>query len=870
MADYTGSNGNDLFFFDGQMQHLTGDYTNAYTGETISIDDDYNVNTASYEGLAGIDTLYMTNIGDALFLTDNTGVQLLHNIEQVIAGEGGDLIMLDSNTITLGDMLIDGGAGDDIIWANAGNDTLRGLDGNDVMNGGGGNDNLMGMNGNDTLNGGAGADFLRGDAGDDTLVYAVDGVWAAGTATINAYTGDMAGIDGMNRSFDTFNGGTGNDTLNMTAGNDALVLDDPVSPRHPASAGARAVDVETINAGAGDDVVNLTSTNYAVGNVTINGGDGQDVLWSGAGNDVVNGDAGDDVLHGGAGNDYLQASDGNDTILGGDGDDTLIGQAGNDRLEGGAGDDILYGGDMAAPVYYDHTFSNDVVFPTLVERDNLDADETGSLGVAQGDLSVAYSTTGTVTFVESGAGYKNTLGVYNIAADGTMQSVEIAFAQVKNSYAGQTFDVHLPGAPDSDFGFFIIADGYSVNDAYAGLDLSAGNLQFLYKAGTADERAAKVTDSAADISLVYDDGTTHTVLSGPIYHTTERGGSLALNPDGQEHVVSGLVQVDLDHHDIHFSKDVFKSGISSYSDDGITIHAATGQFTFQGNDSNAKIGIKSDGAMDTKINESESLEIRFDHDANQARIELFNVAQDSAHPVGVDLKVYLDNDFSHAVTLELDTGNGVYVDGNFVIKLSAQDLGGTLISGVDVASVANSALGTTSFWLSGVETTLAAPPDDSVLRLGFEDLPCLGDADYNDVVFDLTINAQTVSSVQPGDDILIGGAGNDILYGSGGADEFVFTEKDGSFDTIMDFRMGDHDRLNITDILENYSPVDSAIGDFVRLTQQGADTVLEVNNDGQGTDFAAVAIIAGGLGGATLADLINNGQLVTDHSQTMA
>src|SRR3989338_4269686 len=108
MADVVGTNNNDILFFDGQLQHLTTTLVNAYSGETIFIDDDYNVNTSSYEGLAGIDTLFMTNFGDALTVTNDDGVQMIANIERIIAGDGGDVINLSHTTITMGSVFIDG------------------------------------------------------------------------------------------------------------------------------------------------------------------------------------------------------------------------------------------------------------------------------------------------------------------------------------------------------------------------------------------------------------------------------------------------------------------------------------------------------------------------------------------------------------------------------------------------------------------------------------------------------------------------------------------------------------------------------------------------------------------------------------------
>ena len=65
--------------------------------------------------------------------------------------------------------MIWGQAGDDIITAGTGNDTVWGGHGADVIDGGEGNDTLYGEAGNDVINGGAGNDILDGGADDDVL-----------------------------------------------------------------------------------------------------------------------------------------------------------------------------------------------------------------------------------------------------------------------------------------------------------------------------------------------------------------------------------------------------------------------------------------------------------------------------------------------------------------------------------------------------------------------------------------------------------------------------------------------------------------------------------------------------------------------------
>jgi len=103
----------------------------------------------------------------------------------------------------------------------------------------------------------------------------------------------------------------------------------------------------TLLGGAGNDV--LSSGNFfdsllgGDGNDTMFGFLGADSLFGGAGNDVMSGGKGFDSIEGNGGNDSIVGGLGNDTIRGGSDNDTLDGSDGNDSIFGGAGFDVLTG-----------------------------------------------------------------------------------------------------------------------------------------------------------------------------------------------------------------------------------------------------------------------------------------------------------------------------------------------------------------------------------------------------------------------------------------------------------------------------------------------------------------------------------------------
>lgn len=653
----TGTNGSNFLTFIGQTGQVTGTFVNPYSGFSIFIDEEYNVNIGDYDGLGGFDFLIMSGLGDALFINDGNNNSLLTSVEFIQAAAGGDLIILADPVLTTGNLIIIGAQDDDIIFSNIGNDEIEGFDGNDI------------------IDGGPGADLVEGQNGDDLLVFSLDSLLAAGVtaSTFGATSVFTQNFDlgGYHISFDRFDGGAGVDTILLSSNNDALFLNNSVSPLQPSlTTPLRVVGVEIINAGDGDDVVDLSNGVYTT-SVTLTGGNGGDILIGGTGNDVI---------YGGNGN----------------------------------GTDVLS---------IDKSFADPVVFPGLLEGTNiklLKPPGDPSLGIIDGNLNVAFDAQAEITFRKGFAGFNNTLGVYSIAADGTIMTANILWENVKDAGRDITHVIDIPHSETGDFGFFIIANGDRLNN-YSGLDTDTpGNIRFIYDLGGANERDATIFDNGLNITTVYDDGVTFRVLNGPTYHTTDRGGSATLNPDGKVHVLSGLMP-------------------------------------------------GTDG----------------------------------------------------------ETGD--------------------------------------------------------VFRIGFEDLPRLGDADFEDVLFDLNIIATDGGTEgETGNDILVGGAGDDMLYGEGGndilvggdgndllsggfgSDTFYYDALTTGVDTITAFETGaGGDILHITDILIGYDSSDN-IDDFLRLVDlSGGDVEVQVNADGDaGGVFTALAIIQGGLGGDTAADLLAQGNLI--------
>jgi Ca2+-binding RTX toxin-like protein len=128
-----------------------------------------------FVGGAGLDVLVGTDGSDSILLDGGLGVSRrpgearVSGVERFELGGGDDVLNLTSRLHAYGDVIADGGDGDDVLWASAGNDELLGGAGDDRLDGGVGSDRLRGGEGNDALEGGLGNDLLIGGAGDDRL-----------------------------------------------------------------------------------------------------------------------------------------------------------------------------------------------------------------------------------------------------------------------------------------------------------------------------------------------------------------------------------------------------------------------------------------------------------------------------------------------------------------------------------------------------------------------------------------------------------------------------------------------------------------------------------------------------------------------------
>jgi VCBS repeat-containing protein len=170
------------------------------------------------------------------------------------------------------------------------------------------------------------------------------GNWAVDSDGTWQYTLDNADTDVQNLSA----GGTLVDTfiVDSADGTDTTISITIHGADDGPPVDANDFDFENDNNTVGDRLEGSS------GNDSLDGGNGDDVIYGAAGRDTVMGNNHDDLLFGGSGNDTVLGGNDADILYGGSGNDTLDGENGNDTLIGGFGSDSLIGGGGVDLFYY--------------------------------------------------------------------------------------------------------------------------------------------------------------------------------------------------------------------------------------------------------------------------------------------------------------------------------------------------------------------------------------------------------------------------------------------------------------------------------------------------------------------------------------
>ena len=168
-------------------------------------------------------------------------------------------------------------------------------------------------------------------------------------------------------------------------------------------------------------------------------------------------------------NNVLTGDDHSSLMFGEGAKDVMTGNGGDDRMHGGGGDDTMTG-----------DAGNDTMFGSSSVGGKVDMTK----------FKITEDTTAKVTFNYESAGYKNALGVYKIAADGTISGVQVLFANASLKGSGgdlvsgvSSVDVGVKAG--EKLGFFVVPDGFSQRGMAALLSDKSASFKFVGADGKA-------------------------------------------------------------------------------------------------------------------------------------------------------------------------------------------------------------------------------------------------------------------------------------------------------------------------------------------------------------------------------------------------
>ncbi|HEX6217616.1 MAG TPA: calcium-binding protein, partial [Vicinamibacterales bacterium] len=323
---------------------VTANATNG--ADEIGIEGDANgINVVGLP--ADVNIVFQEQVNDRLTINAQGGDDVIDasrleadGIQLTMNGGLGEDLFIGSE----GDDLINGGDGDDVALMGAGDDTF-------VWNPGDDNDTIEGQDGFDTM-------LFNGANVDENVTISANGGRSLFFRDIASVTMDMNDVEQI-----VFNalGGADDIVVEDMSGTDVTEVDINLGRAIDDTAGDGQADTVTAEGTNGDDIavvigdasgvsvlglaaqINVTGTEAANDRIVIQGFAGDDVIEaSGVGAGVVG-----LTLDGGEGDDVLIGGEGDDILLGGAGDDVLIGGGGNDILDGGDGEDLELEGFVA-------------------------------------------------------------------------------------------------------------------------------------------------------------------------------------------------------------------------------------------------------------------------------------------------------------------------------------------------------------------------------------------------------------------------------------------------------------------------------------------------------------------------------------------
>jgi Ca2+-binding RTX toxin-like protein len=483
----------------------------------------------------------------------------------------------------------------------------------------------------------------------------------------------------------------------------------------------------TIYGDAGNDSIRIAST--VTQGVTLDGGDGNDLLIGGGGNDI---------LIGGNGNDLLKGGDGFDSLSGDAGDDYLYGEGNSDDLRGGDGSDTLAGGLGNDAYLFDAATTDET--DTIVEQANEGVDglyfQTLTTAVTVNLTSDAVMATMSHRLVKAGA-IGQAANIETVSG-GSGNDILTGNAAANFLYGNGGNDVLNGGDGDDTLA------GQGGDDMYVFGDATVNQTDTVY------ENTGEGTDTlyfASMTTAVTVDLTSDTMLAG-MAHRLVKSGS-AGQAANFENVVGGSAN--------DFITGNVANNVLSGNGGNDTLNGGAGNDTLNGGDGNdlLKGGVGSD--LLKGGNQDDILQGGTDDDFLQG--EGGNDSLDGGEGGDV-LSGGIGNDtylFTTALANQVDRINELAAEGTDTLNFAAvtTDLNVDLTSDNALATMDHRIVQAGAGQSANLEDVTGGSGNDQITGNAANNL--LSGGNGNDTI-----------SGAAGNDILLGGAGNDVLRGISG------------------------------------------------------------------------------------------------------
>ncbi|MFL0811465.1 MAG: retention module-containing protein [Agarilytica sp.] len=471
-------------------------------------------------------------------------------------------------------------------------------------------------------------------------------------------------------------------------------------------------------------------------------------------------------------------------------------------------------------------------------------DASDASGLAIENMLVEFASDITLTFISEAAGFDNTLGWYSVGEDGSINDVNIVWANGNDLTPGES--ITLNNVSEGEIGFFVIPNGYASAERQEVVDaMLAGD--GLMRFETSRGELADVNDSGVTLSYYSEGDVQNPSGSSLRFPVTVHSTHGNLNRDFITHAHSGLLDGDANTLVIGFEDQIDWPSRPGSSDWDLQDMVFSIQMRSAEN-------FVSDIAPELQIVDDGT-------ELSAATVNLALAREGDFLILSDDTEVLAD---AYGIVASYDSATRTMsLSGEASIAQYEEILSSVQLMNDEEFGNAPRQIEFSVTDADGLESEVATVNLDEA-------------ADYEYTENDFVAGNGEANELAGllGDDVIFGAQGNDALSGGEGSDTFIWVASDeagNAEDRISDFESGlGGDVLNFADLLQGENNDAVTLDGYFNFESDGTDTTIsvDVEGDASGADMSVVleGIDLTVLGGdqTILQSLLDNGNLITD------